>query len=65
MQSTALLLGLSALLASPVLSAAAFVGTGDCGVREPYSIHACVFITQLCEFIVAACIIMYIYFCIG
>ena len=36
MHPTVLLLGLSALLASPVLSAAAFVGTGDCGVRAPY-----------------------------
>ena len=37
MRPTALLLGLSALLAFPVLSAAVFVGTGECRVRELYT----------------------------
>ena len=39
MHPTALLLGLSALLASLVLSAAAFVGTGECRVRAPPNIY--------------------------
>ena len=40
MHPTALLLGLSALLAYSVLNAGAFVGNGDCEVSTPYTIRS-------------------------